>query len=53
MSIKKPKSLYPEKEVEQINVDFAVIILMSVLFGFVLALIGFATMHYPSIQGVI
>jgi hypothetical protein len=53
MTTKKPKSLYPATETEQINVNFALIVLMSVLFGFVLALIGFATMHYPSIQGVI
>lgn len=54
MTTKQPKSLYPEKETTQtINVNGAFIILMSILFGFALALIGFATMHYPSMAGVI
>lgn len=53
MNTKQPKSLYKQEETQPMNVNGASIILMSVLFGFVLALIGFATMHYPSLAGVI
>lgn len=54
MTTKKPQSLYPkQQETQPLNVNGTFIIFMSIVFGFVLALIGIATMHYPSLTGVI
>ena len=44
MTTKKPQSLYPkQQETQPLNVNGT----------FIIALIGIATMHYPSLTGVI
>ena len=51
MSRKEPKSLY--KEAEPVMIDFRLVILMSFILFIVLALIGSAFRHYPSMASVI
>ncbi len=41
------------KQSEPMMVDARIMILMSFIFFIVLAIVGFAFRHYPSIQGVI
>ena len=39
--------LHKQQEPITFEVNIAMVVLMSILFGVVLALIGLATMHYP------
>ena len=47
----QPKRLY--KQADPILIDIRIVVLMSFIFFIVLAIIGFAFRHYPSINGCI
>ena len=51
MRKREPKSLY--KEAEPIMIDVRLVVLMSFILFIVLALIGSAFRHYPSIASII